>query len=141
MPNFTRQGGTTMNTVSAAVAVAVACLLAAPSAHAQSTAAGDAAVAALASPTASVSVAGLSLASIQALPGFPVAAYRDGQLHGRVVIGYQVNADGTVGDVRVLEASPVRVFTRTATGAVANWRFAATGASERRMVEFRFDAE
>jgi protein TonB len=56
------------------------------------------------------------------------------------VLGYVVNADGTVGDIEVLEANPVQVFTRIATNALASWRFTPTGASERRQVEFRFIA-
>lgn len=93
------------------------------------------------SPIAAVSVAGLSLASAQALPGFPVNAYRDGYRQGRVVVGYQVNADGRVSDVQVLDAYPVHVFTRTVTKTVADWRFVPTGANERRTVEFRFEGQ
>jgi protein TonB len=110
-------------------------------ARAESTSVSIAASSAAVSSTASISIAGLSAASIQSLPGFPVKACRDGHRQGRVVLGYTVNANGTVGNVQVLEAFPVQVFTRTATNAVASWRFAPTGASEQRNVEFQFHAE
>jgi protein TonB len=109
--------------------------------RAESTSVAVAATAAGVSSTASVSIAGLSMASIQAMPGFPAKAYRDGHRQGRVVLGYTVNADGTVGNIEVLEANPVQVFTRTATNALAGWRFAPTGSSEQRKVEFRFIAD
>jgi TonB family protein len=89
----------------------------------------------------SASVAGLSMASIQAMPGFPVKAYREGYREARVVLRYTVKADGTVGNVEVLEAKPLEHFTRAASSAVAAWRFAPTGATELRKVEFRFSVE
>ncbi len=130
-----------MNAISLCIGIAAASMLVPSIASAQPSGATETAVVAVTSPTASVAVAGLSLASIQALPHFPVAGYREGYRQGRVVVGYQVNADGTVSDVEVLDAYPVQVFTRTATGAVANWRFTPTGTSERRIVEFRFERE
>jgi TonB family protein len=75
------------------------------------------------------------------LPGFPVKAYRAGHRQGRVLLGYTMNADGTVGHIEVLDANPVQVFTRTATNALAGLRFAPTGNVEQRTVEFRFFAE
>jgi len=130
-----------MNVASVCIAVALACALGPMAVRAESTSVSIAASAAGVSSTAAVAVGGLSMASIQAMPGFPVKAYRNGYRDGRVVLGYTVNADGTIGNIEVLDANPVQVFTRTATNALAGWRFAPTGASEQRTVEFRFIAE
>ena len=128
-----------MKALSACIGLAAACVLVPSGAIAQSNVAADTAVVATTSPTTSVSVAGLTMASVQALPGFPIGAYRDGHRQGRVVVEYLINPDGTVSDVQVLQAKPVQVFTRSATSTVASWRFVPTGASERRQVEFRFE--
>lgn len=130
-----------MNVASICIAAGIVCAFGPAAARAESTSASIAASSAAVSSTASVSIAGLSMSSIQSMPGFPVKAYREGHRHGRVVLGYTVNADGTVGDVQVLEANPIHVFPRTARRAVADWRFAPTGASEKRMVEFLFRAD
>jgi protein TonB len=130
-----------MNVATVCIAVALVCAFGPTAARAESTSVSIAASAAAVSSTASVSIAGLSAASIRELPGFPVKAYRDGYRDGRVKLSYVVNGDGTVGNVQVLEAFPVQVFTRTATNAVASWRFAPTGGSEKRTVEFQFSAE
>ena len=58
---------------------------------------------------------------------------------GRVLLGYDVAVDGTVTNVQVLSAYPVRVFTRPATRAVENWRLA-PGHAGARKVEFTFQA-
>lgn len=126
-----------MNVAFVSVAVTLVCAFGPMTAHAQSSSVSAREI----SSTASVSVAGVSVASSQAMPGFPLKAYRNGYREGRVVLGYTVNADGTVGNVEVLDANPVHVFPRTASNAVAAWRFASTGASERRSIEFRFTAE
>jgi TonB family protein len=131
----------TMNVASVCIAVAVACALSPLAARAQSGTVNIAASALAVSSVASVGIAGLSSASIQALPGFPVKAYRAGYRQGRVLLGYTVNADGSVGAIEVLDANPVQVFTHTATHALAGLRFAPTGAAERRTVEFRFSAD
>jgi len=130
-----------MNVATVCIAVALACVFGSMAVRAESSSVAVAASAAGVSSTASVSVAGLSMTSIQAMPGFPAKAYREGYRNGRVVLGYTVNADGTVGNIEVLNALPVQVFTRTATNALASWRFAPTGTSEQRQVEFRFIAE
>ena len=130
-----------MNVVTVCVAVAVACAFSPLAARAQSSSVLVAANAAGVSSVATVAVAGLSAASIQALPGFPVKAYRAGHRQGRVLLGYTVNADGTVGNIEVLEAKPVQVFTRPATNALAGLRFAPTGNVEQRTLEFRFIAD
>ncbi len=130
-----------MNVVTVCIAVAVACAFSSQAARAEAGSVSVAASAVSVSSVASVAVAGLSSASIPALPGFPVKAYRAGYRQGRVVLGYTVNPDGTVGSIEVLEANPVQVFTRTATHALEGLRFAPTGAVEQRTVEFRFIAD
>jgi protein TonB len=71
------------------------------------------------------------------MPAYPVNAHKDGNHRGRVLIGYDVAADGTVQDIKVLSAYPVQVFTRTAVSAVQKWRYM-PGATDKRMVEFTF---
>jgi protein TonB len=78
---------------------------------------------------------------MQALPGFPVKAYREGYRAGRVRLSYVVMPDGRVGGVQVLEVTPVQVFTRAASNAVEGWRFAPTGTEERRTVDIHFSAQ
>lgn len=82
---------------------------------------------------------GSSFQESRPLPGYPVSALRYGERFGRVLLGYDVAADGTVTSVQVLSAYPVQVFTRTATRAVEKWRFA-PGHAGTRKVEFTFDA-
>lgn len=71
------------------------------------------------------------------LPAYPRSALREGNDYGRVVLGYDVGADGRVADVRVLAAQPVQVFTRSAVNAVRSWQYL-PGAADRRVVEFTF---
>jgi protein TonB len=130
-----------MKVASVCIAVALACTFSPLAVRAESGSVSVAASAASVSSVASVAVAGLSAALIPVLPGFPVKAYRAGYRQGRVVLGYTVNADGTVGNIDVLEANPVQVFTRTATQALTGLRFAPTGTVEQRTVEFRFIAD
>lgn len=77
---------------------------------------------------------------LRPLPAYPVAALRSGERYGRVLLDYDVSADGTVQGVRVVSAYPMRVFTRTAVGAVKSWRHPA-GESGTRAVEFTFSAD
>lgn|GEM_PF-797652 len=55
-------------------------------------------------------------------PAYPAAARRQG-LTGRVVLRVQVNAEGTVSDLRVESADPAGVFETQAVEAVRQWRF------------------
>ena len=93
---------------------------------------------------ASVSMLGMASSGTMALsrsmPAFPVSATRNGYHAGRVVLSYDVAADGTVKDVQVLAAHPAQVFTRSAVGAVEKWRYL-PGATDKRMVEFTFVRE
>ncbi len=74
------------------------------------------------------------------MPAYPVSAHKDGNHRGRVLLGYDVAADGTVQDVKVLSAYPVQVFTRSAVNAVQKWRYM-PGATDKRMVEFTFQCD
>lgn len=130
-----------MNVATVCIALTLACAFGPIAARAESNSVSIASGPAVVSSTASVSIAGLAAHSIHALPGYPVKAYRDGYRNGRVKLSYVVNADGTVGAVKVIEAFPVQVFTRTASSTVAGWRFAPTGASEQRTVEIQFYAD
>ncbi len=131
-----------MNVVAiACVAAALGCALNPLAVRAESGSITIAANAAAVSSTVSAAIAGLSATSVSALPGFPLRAWRDGYRQGRVRLEYTVNADGSVGDVTVVEAFPVEVFTRTARKTVAAWQFVATGVSTRRSVEFEFRAD
>lgn len=57
-------------------------------------------------------------------PVFPRQAIKDGIQGGRVVAHVYVNTDGTVREVRVVSASPPRVFDREVQRALMQWRFA-----------------
>jgi TonB family protein len=74
------------------------------------------------------------------LPGYPVSALRAGQRSGRVLLGYDVAADGTVTQVNVLSAYPSQVFTRASVGAVEKWRLA-PGQAGSRKIELTFKAD
>ncbi len=100
-----------------------------------------AATAATAMGSLSATIAGLSAASMQSLPGFPLKAYRDGYRQGRVSLAYTVQPDGTVSQVQVLDATPVQVFTAQATSMVAGWRFVPTTAAQSRRVDIDFVAQ
>jgi TonB family protein len=74
------------------------------------------------------------------LPSYPVSALREGEHFGRVLLGYDIAADGTVTNVQVLSAYPVQVFTRAAKSAVEKWRLT-PGHAGTRNVEFTFKAD
>ena len=74
------------------------------------------------------------------LPGYPLSALRAGEHFGRVLLGYDVAADGAVANVKVLSAYPVQVFTRASVGAVEKWRLAPGNAGTRK-VELTFKAD
>jgi protein TonB len=57
-------------------------------------------------------------------PVFPRQAIKDGIQGGRVVVHLMVRPDGTVSEVRIISASPPRVFDREVTRALSQWRFA-----------------
>lgn len=92
----------------------------------------------------SVSTLGVAASGFMAIakpmPAFPIAATRNGSDFGRVVLSYDVTADGSVKDIQVVSAHPVQVFTRGAVNAVQQWRYL-PGATDKRMVEFTFVRE
>jgi protein TonB len=55
---------------------------------------------------------------------YPRQAIKDGVQGGRVVVHLMVRPDGTVGEVRIVSATPPRVFDREVTRALSQWRFA-----------------
>lgn len=57
------------------------------------------------------------------VPKYPDSAKRRG-IEGHVKLAFTINRNGTVENVRVLEASPKNVFEREARGAAVRWRFA-----------------
>jgi TonB family protein len=71
------------------------------------------------------------------MPSYPIKARRNDYHFGRVLLGYDVTADGSVKNVQVLSAYPVQVYTRTAVRAVEQWRYM-PGTTDKRMVEFTF---
>jgi len=115
----------------AATLVGLALAATTAAAHAEETAVAVAAIGA---------AAGSALQESRPLPGYPVSALRDHVHFGRVLLGYDVAADGTVTNVQALSAYPVQVFTRSATRAVENWRLA-PGTAGTRKVEFTFQAD
>ncbi len=130
-----------MNIIAVCMAATVVCAFGPMAARAEQTSVAVTASAAAISSNASASIAGLSAASLQALPGFPVKAYRDGHRSGRVLLSYIVSADGSVRNVQVVDAYPVQVLTRAASNTVAAWSFNPTGFEEKRTVEFQFSAD
>jgi TonB family protein len=72
-------------------------------------------------------------------PQFPAEALRGGVLKGRVTASFVVNADGSVAQIRIAEATPPRVFDRAVLAAVARWQFAPIAAATPASVEFAFD--
>lgn len=78
-----------------------------------------------------------AIALSRPLPAYPISARRDDKHFGRVLLGYDVTADGTVRNIQVLSAYPVQVYTRTAVRAVEQWRYM-PGTADKRMVEFTF---
>jgi TonB family protein len=84
-------------------------------------------------------------ASLRALdrpqPEFPSAAVKEGVKDGRVLAQVQVNADGSIGRVDILEARPRSVFDREVRRALAGWRYEAPGEVRHTTVEFLFRLE
>jgi len=57
-------------------------------------------------------------------PSYPPDAQRAGKT-GEVVASFTINADGSVGDVRIVSSKPRGVFDRNVQSAVRRWRFQA----------------
>lgn len=71
---------------------------------------------------------------------YPDQAMRQG-IQGQVTVDFQINADGSVSDVRVLQATPQGVFEREALSVVRRTRFEAPPAPmrARRTIEFNLN--
>lgn len=63
-----------------------------------------------------------ALPVVQVSPRYPIDAAQSGK-EGYVVVGFDITADGTVSNVRVLGANPKRVFDKAALSAVQNWKY------------------
>ncbi|EGT3627508.1 TonB family protein [Morganella morganii] len=63
-----------------------------------------------------------ALPVVQVSPRYPIDAAQSGK-EGYVVVGFDITADGTVSNVRVLDANPKRVFDKAALSAVQNWKY------------------
>ncbi|TBV72871.1 energy transducer TonB [Pseudoxanthomonas winnipegensis] len=70
-------------------------------------------------------------------PRYPMDALRAGT-SGQVVVEITIGGDGDVSNVRVVQATPPRVFDRAALTAVKRWKFEPTGATSttRRTIAF-----
>jgi protein TonB len=71
-------------------------------------------------------------------PVFPEKAIRDGVESGRVVARLQVDEKGLVSEVKIVEASPPRVFDREVIRALSRWKFQADGERYIAEVEINF---
>lgn len=63
-----------------------------------------------------------ALPLVQVSPRYPIEASQNGK-EGYVVVGFDITAEGTVSNVRVLDANPKRVFDKAALSAVQNWKY------------------
>lgn len=63
-----------------------------------------------------------ALPLVQVSPHYPIEASQNGK-EGYVVVGFDITAEGTVSNVRVLDANPKRVFDKAALSAVQNWKY------------------
>lgn len=74
----------------------------------------------------------------QVAPDYPRGAERRG-VEGKVVVEYTVQADGTVADAQVVEATPPGVFDSAAVKAVERWRYEKPGAPTSVRAEIAFN--
>jgi periplasmic protein TonB len=63
-----------------------------------------------------------ALPLVQVEPRYPIAAAQNG-LEGYVIVGFDITAQGTVTQARVLESNPKRIFDKAALQAVQNWKY------------------
>jgi protein TonB len=73
------------------------------------------------------------------IPEFPAEAIKEGVAEGRVRAQLEIDADGNVRTVRIMEAQPMRVFDRAVSETLMRWKFA-RGSDNRRFeaeIEFR----
>lgn len=74
-------------------------------------------------------------------PPFPAEALREGVRDGRVLAQIAVNADGSVGRIEIVEATPARVFDKAVRRTLSRWRYEAPGEPRTAWVEFLFKLE
>ena len=70
-------------------------------------------------------------------PSYPLDALRSG-VAGKVDLEFQIDAEGRVRDIHVLNAQPAGVFEQSAIAALRQWRFAAPSAPIRSTRSFAF---
>ena len=74
-------------------------------------------------PSGSKSIEGGELKPIfSIIPKYPTKAGRDG-INGWVELTFDINTDGSVGNVKVINTEPKRVFDREARKALKKWKF------------------
>ena len=71
-------------------------------------------------------------------PAYPTIAEAAG-IEGKVRLRYDVRDDGSVSNVRVVEASPPLLFDAVALYAVSSWQYATNASAESQQVVLRFD--
>ena len=86
-----------------------------------------------------VSVADLDIEKY-VLPTFPLGAQKDG-ITGYVELQFDVNTDGSTGNLEVIASEPSTIFVRSARNAVNQWRFAKRDQIVTAQVTMRFDWE
>jgi len=70
-------------------------------------------------------------------PDYPPSALRENTT-GHVIASFTVNADGSVGNIKILGSKPRGVFERSVQSTLRTWRFQPTGESQSVTRTFRF---
>lgn len=96
-----------------------------------------AATPAVAAPAAAPRPVSLPVALSQPPPRYPPRALKQ-RIEGWVLVGFTIRTDGSVDDVRVLDAQPEGLFDREAVGSMQRWRFQPPGEAiiAQRRIEF-----
>jgi TonB family protein len=71
-------------------------------------------------------------------PAYPTLAENAG-LEGKARVRFDVRADGSVGNVRVVESTPPLLFDAVALYSVSSWKFEPGQAAESQQITLRFD--
>lgn len=78
--------------------------------------------------------------AFKVLPVYPVAARKSKQ-QGSIVLSYKVNMAGAVTDIKVLKASPKRVFDKSARRALRQWKYAIGAVDNKTLDNARYEIE